>query len=143
MVENESNTCSMRKIILTSPKPFPEACFHNQPEEHVLHSANSFLKSLCPKKIGHWRKISDDHKSGYYQGTGDYNCQSKFKKEHASSLQDHLRLIACCNGWPSWSHCCEPQGKYRTLVFEFPVIPWVTFHKLGTSIWISDCQDSF
>lgn len=52
MVENESNTCSMRKIILTSLKPFPEACFHNQPEEHVLHSANSFLKSLCPKKIG-------------------------------------------------------------------------------------------
>lgn len=89
MVENESNTCSMRKIILTSLKPFPEACFHNQPEEHVLHSANSFLKSLCPKKIGHWRKISDDHKSGYYQGTGYYNCQSKFKKEHASSLLDH------------------------------------------------------
>ena len=52
-VENESNTCSVRKVILTSPKPFPEACFHNQPEEHVLHSANSFSKSLCPKKIGH------------------------------------------------------------------------------------------
>jgi len=53
MVENESNTYSMRKVILTSPKPFPEACFHNQPEEHVLHNANFFSKSLCPKKIGH------------------------------------------------------------------------------------------
>ena len=107
MVENESNTCSIRKIILTSPKPFPEAYFHNQPEEHVLHSANSFLKSLCPKKIGHWRKISDDHKSGYYQGTGYYNWGGR--KGGANTAIPHMVAREYRNTASKFSQILKPQ----------------------------------
>lgn len=36
------------EYLLTSPKLFPAVYFHNLPEEHALHNANSFSGSQCP-----------------------------------------------------------------------------------------------
>ena len=41
-------TQNLKENLLTSPKLFLGACFHNLPEEHALHNADFVLESLCP-----------------------------------------------------------------------------------------------
>ena len=45
---HNTKTCKSQRGVLTSLKLFLQAYFHNLPEEHALHNADSFSVSLCP-----------------------------------------------------------------------------------------------